>query len=131
MATFDEAFDNEDVTVQLIRLILDMPYENQASLLMQLTGKPLIPLETKERDEQRKAFTSGVSFAVQGIEYTGVSEDISSGGMFIKTDASFSLGEIMVLKILSTNRKKQVKIPAEIVRIKEDGIGVRFMKKTD
>lgn len=127
----EEESGDDNVTIQLIRRILDMPYDRQVSLLTQLDNSATVAPDVADRDEKRKDFTSGVTFTVQGIEYTGVSEDISAGGMFIRTDDSFLLGQTMVLTILFTNRKKQAKIPAEIVRIKEDGIGVRFLKKSD
>lgn len=127
----EEEFGNDSVTIQLIRHILDMSYDRQVALLEQLNESLTGTLEMADRDEKRKAFTSNVSFTVQGVEYTGTSEDISAGGMFIKTDESFSAGQTMVLTILFTNRKKQAMIPAEIVRIREDGIGVKFMKKSE
>jgi Tfp pilus assembly protein PilZ len=131
MSGLEEELGSEGITIQLIRRILDMPYDRQVSLLMQLDDASLTGLETADRDEKRKNFTSNVSFTVQGVDYTGVSEDISAGGMFIRTDESFILGQTMVLTILYTNRKKQAKIPAEIVRVKEGGIGVRFLKKSE
>jgi Tfp pilus assembly protein PilZ len=131
MSNSGEEFGDDNVTVRLIRHILDMPYDRQVSLLAQLDESSPDAFEEMDRDEKRKAYTIGVSFTVQGVEYTGISEDISPGGMSIRTDETFSLGQTMVLTILFTNRRKQAKVPAEIVWIKEHGIGVRFLKKDD
>ena len=125
-----EAFGQDSVALDLIKRILDMPYDRQVALLKQLDEIPSGALELTDREEKRKPFTSNVSFTVQGVTYHGVSEDISSGGMFIKTDASFILGQTMVLTLQFTDKKKQAQIPAEIARIRDDGIGVKFMKKS-
>jgi Tfp pilus assembly protein PilZ len=52
--------------------------------------------------------------------------DISTGGVFIKTRESFSLGEEIVLSMTFTAEGKAFKIPAEVVRTAPDGIGVKF-----
>lgn len=121
-------FDRDNITVRLIKHILDMPYEGQVNLLKQLDEVTL--LDISDRGEKRRPFPSNVAFVIQGVTHHGVSEDISSSGMFIKTDDSFILGQTMVLTIQYTDKKKQVQIPAEIARIRDDGIGVKFMKKS-
>ena len=127
----DVEFGKDSVSVRLIRHILDMSYESQISLLKQLEGMPTAALDISDRDDRRRSFTSNVSFTVQGVDYTGTSSDISAGGMFIKTDESFPVGQTMSLTIQYTNRKKQARVPAEIVNVREDGVGVRFLKKDD
>jgi len=126
----EEASRKDGITVRLIKHIIDMPYGAQVDLLNQLDERVAGSLELADRDEKRKPFTSNVAFTVQGIAYHGVSEDISPGGMFIKTDDSFIAGQTMVLTLQYTDKRKRATIPAEIVRIREDGIGVRFMKKS-
>lgn len=124
-------FSQDTLSVRLIRHILDMSYEEQISLLKQLEEMPTAALEISDRDDKRRAFASNVAFTIQGVDYTGVSEDISASGMFIKTDESFAAGQMMVLTIQYTNRQKQVQIPAEIVSVRQNGIGVKFLKKAD
>lgn len=131
MSESEMEFGKDSVTLQLIRLILDMSYDRQLALLKQLEEIPVATLEVAERDDARKSFSGDISFSVQGEYYRGTSEDISSGGMFIKTDDEFSVGQVAIVTIPFSNKKKYVKVPAEIVRIKEDGIGVKFLKKSE
>jgi len=125
-------FGKDSITVRLIHQIMEMSYEQQLELLKQLEEMPTAALEISDRDEKRKPFKTKVVFSIQGVDYTGVSGDISASGMFIETDnTEFAVGQTLVLTILFTNRKKQAKIPAEIANIRENGIGIRFMKKSD
>jgi len=80
------------------------------------------------RKYKRNTYSNKVTFAMDGIEYHGFSENISAGGIFIKTDKSFSIGEAIELTFPLSNKKKQVKFHAEIIRSTDDGIGVKFMK---
>ena len=127
----DLEFGKDSISIRLISHILDMSYESQMSLLKQLEGMPTAALEISDREDRRRNFTSNVAFTVQGVDYTGTSSDISAGGMFIRTDESFPVGQTMSLTIQYTNRKKQARVPAEIVNVREDGVGVRFLKKDD
>jgi hypothetical protein len=126
----EEESRQDGVTIRLIKHIIDMPYDQQVALLTQLDEALTGSLELADRTEKRKPFTSNVSFSLQGVSYHGVSEDISPGGMFIKTDDSFIAGQTIVLTLQYADKKRRAKIPAEIVRIREDGIGVKFMKKS-
>ncbi len=53
-------------------------------------------------------------------------EDISSTGGFIKTRESFSIGEEVVLSMGLSPEGSAFKIPASVVRVAPDGIGVQF-----
>ena len=65
---------------------------------------------------------------MEGTEYHGFSENISAGGLFIRTDKSFSVGKEIVLTLALSGKKRQVKLHAKIIRNADDGIGVRFLK---
>jgi Tfp pilus assembly protein PilZ len=127
----EEEFGKDSVAIQLIKLILDMSYDRQIALLKQLEEIPVATLEVADRDETRKSYSSTVAFSVEGRSYKGASEDISAGGMFIKTDDSFTVGQVITVTIPFFDKKKYARVPAEIVRVKEDGIGVKFMKKSE
>jgi Tfp pilus assembly protein PilZ len=53
-------------------------------------------------------------------------EDISSTGGFIRTRESFSIGEEVVLSMTLSAEGSAFKIPASVVRVAPDGIGVQF-----
>ena len=81
------------------------------------------------RKYKRKTFTSSVIFTVQGVEYYGSSENISAGGMFIRTNKIFPIGhEIEVRLHLKNHSEKETTLYAEVTRITNGGIGVRYKK---
>jgi len=132
MVESEAEFGKDSITVRLIRQVMEMSYEQQLELLKQLEEMPTAALDVSDRDEKRKPFRTKVAFTVQGVDYAGICGDISASGMFVETDSTeFAVGQALVLTILFTNRKQQAKIPAEIVNIRENGIGIRFMKKGD
>jgi len=131
MTDLDRESARDSLAVRLIRLIIDLPEDQQEALLKQLEGNQLPADNLGERDITRKPYENTVHFAIKDNAYSGVSRDISSGGMFIKTAESFNVGQVMTLTIPFPKQQKQIKIPAEIVRRTPDGIGVEFMKKIE
>ena len=129
MVNFDQELGKDSVTVRLIKKLLDMPEEQQLSLLKQLDETLITDQSSNDRDDTRKSFKETIHFTVKDRNYTGISEDISSGGMFIKTEDCFSVGQSIIINIPLTNKQKHIKVPAEIVRVMPEGIGVEFLKK--
>ncbi len=129
MENFDQELGKDSVTVRLIKKLLDMSEEQQSSLLKQLDETSVTDQSSDDRDDTRKSFKETIHFTVKDQNYTGVSEDISSGGMFIKAGGSFLVGQNIIINIPLTNKQKHIKVPAEIVRVMPEGIGVEFLKK--
>ena len=129
MIDTDDQLGKDSITVRLITLILDMPYDRQLSLLKQLEEIPMTTFDVSDRDDKRKSYSSIVSFTAKDRTYKGASKDLSSGGMFIETNESFSVGEIITVTIPFADKKRNIKVPAEIMRIIDEGIGVKFIKK--
>ena len=129
MANFDQELGKDSVTIHLIKKLLDMSEEQQLSLLKQLDETSVMDQSSNDRDDTRKNFKETIHFTVKGRNYTGISEDISSGGMFIKTEDSFSVGQSIIINIPLTKKQKHIKVPAEIVRVMPEGIGVEFLRK--
>lgn len=127
----NQQLGKDSITVRLIYLILDMPYNRQVALLKQLEEIPITTFEETDRDDPRKSYASMVSFSVRDRSYKGTSKDISSGGMFIETNGSFSVGEVVTLTIPFADKKKNIIVPAEIMRTTDEGIGVKFIKKSE
>jgi Tfp pilus assembly protein PilZ len=119
----------DSVTVVLIRKILEMTAAQQQSLLNQLENISANGVITTDREDTRRSFKESIQFALKDKTYTGISQDISAGGMFIKTDDTFSVGQIITINIPIANKSKHIKVPAQIVRIESEGIGVEFLKK--
>jgi hypothetical protein len=129
MIDTDDQLGKDSITVRLITLILDMPYDRQLALLKQLEEIPMTTFDVSDRDDPRKSYSSMVSFTAKDRTYKGASKDLSSGGMFIETNESFSVGEIITVTIPFADKKRNIKVPAEIMRITDEGIGVKFIKK--
>ena len=131
MADTDQEIGKESITVSLIRKILDMTEEQQLSLYRQLEEISATAAMTSEREDTRKSFKKTIQFTMKDQTFTGVSQDISAGGMFIITEDTFSVGQIIAIQIPLADKSKYIKVPAQIVRIKLEGIGVEFLKKIE
>lgn len=119
----------DSITVALIRKILEMTEAQQQSLLKQLEDISTSGGITTDREDTRRSFKEAIQFTLKNNTFSGVSQDISAGGMFIKTDDAFSVGQTITISIPIANKSKQIKVPAQIVRIESEGIGVEFLKK--
>jgi Tfp pilus assembly protein PilZ len=86
----------------------------------------------KDRNRQelrkypRKPYPKMVFFTSQNRYYRGSIGNISRGGIFIKTDDIFHIGQIIKLVIPETKIDKGVMLVAEVVRLDEIGVGVKF-----
>jgi Tfp pilus assembly protein PilZ len=129
MADTDQEIGKESITVSLIRKILDMTEEQRLSLYQQLVELPATAVGISEREDTRKSFKKTIQFTMKDQTFTGVSQDISASGMFIITADTFSVGQMIIIQIPLANNDKHIKVPAQIVRVKPEGIGVEFLKK--
>ncbi len=131
MVSQDDFDCKEAVTVRLIKQVLEMSEQQQATLLKQIEDPSFFSGGFGERDDIRKPYVNEIEFESKGCLFKGLSQDISGGGMFIKTDEKFSVGNTVVLKIPFTDNRKHIRVSAEIVRISSDGIGVEFLRAAD
>jgi len=131
MVSHDDLDCKEAVTVRLIKHILEMSEQQQTTLLKQLEDPSFFSGGFGERDDIRRPYINEIEFESKGRLCKGVSQDISGGGIFIKTDEKFSIGNTIVLKIPFTDNQKQIRVLAEVVRIAADGVGVEFLKTAD
>ena len=127
--------NNEDfpgknnVILQLIKRILGMTDGERFDLLEQLGKVPVNELSLGDRNDFRRVYDRTITFSTQDRQYSALCKDISNGGIFIQTSEIFQLGQLVNLDIPFSHGKKAIKVPAEIVRVNPDGIGLRFMKK--
>jgi hypothetical protein len=121
--------DKNDVILQLIKQILEMTDGQRLDLLEQLGRIPVKELSLGDRDGFRRMYDQTITFSTQDRQYSALCRDISSGGIFIQTLDIFKLGQLVTLDIPFSNEKESIKVPAEIVRVNPDGIGLKFMKK--
>ncbi len=80
----------------------------------------------KSRKADRKDFFVTVDYVVNGRYYRDFIQDMSDGGVFIKTRQKFETGQDILMTFMSPDQQKPFKIPGEILRALDNGIGVRF-----
>lgn len=129
MADYDEHSNSNSIILRLMERILAMNDEQRLDLLSKLEELPAEDLSLGDRNDVRKGFEKNISFSVQDRSYKAISKDISNGGLFIQTNEVFTLGQTVMLNIPFSDGSRDIKVPAEIVRVSNQGIGVRFMKK--
>ena len=84
----------------------------------------------KQRKYDRKEFSMIVDYSVNDRYYRDFIQDISESGLFIKTPQMFSAGQKVKMTFMSPDYRKPFKIKGEIVRVHEDGVGVKFMMES-
>jgi len=124
-----ESSQDTGISDQLNRRIQEMTAAEKRNLLEQLTQFPPTNLSLGEREDTRWPYDQTVAFLTKNRHYSADCKDISSGGIFIKTDEVFQVGQLVILEIPFTSGAASIKIPAEIVRVSIDGIGLKFLKK--
>ena len=112
---------------RLVELIHKLPGPRLEELLKELEK---MILEAAKREGDRKdvriSCLISVDYADSERVFKDYIQDISAGGVFIKTRESFNIGEEITLSMSLSGAGNAFKIPAEVVRKATDGIGVRF-----
>lgn len=127
MIISQEQSDRYALIGRLVELIHQLPGDRLKKLLDQL--EKMIIAEAKKEGERKNVRIScliSVDYADAERVFKDYIQDISAGGVFIKTRESFSMGEEIVLSMSLSGEGNAFKIPAEVVRKAPDGIGVRF-----
>ena len=86
----------------------------------------------ERRKHQRKPFAVPIEYVTQDGTGRELSLNISNGGLFFQTSeykSQLYIGQEILFNIPSKNRKKLIKILGVIVRIGDEGVGVRFKSK--
>ena len=122
MADIEKKVAKSSVVARLRDLINKMTKEEQQALLDELE----LRLFKKQREHERKSFLTTLDYSTESGSYRDFIKDISVGGLFIETGTSFSVGEEISMTLLLPEYEKKIKIQGEIVRIEEQGIGVKF-----
>ena len=111
-----------EVRAFLFRLLNDMSDEEMRQLLKELEERQY----KKQRKYSRKDFLTIIEYNVDNRYYKDFIQDISGSGVFIKTSQTFSVGQTILMTFMSPDKQKPFRINGEIIRIHEDGIGVKF-----
>ena len=86
--------------------------------------------EKDPREHQRKSYRKVVFFKSRKSKHKGYVKNISRGGAFIITQKKFAIGQILNLIFPATRLKKKLWLKGWEVRVDENGIGVRFDRRS-
>ena len=84
----------------------------------------------KSRKDERQDFFMTVDYVVDDRYYRDFIQDMSDSGVFIRTRQIFEPGQDILMTFMSPDLKIPFKIPGEIMRTRDTGIGVRFKKES-
>jgi hypothetical protein len=79
-----------------------------------------------KRKHKRKPFYNIVDYATRDGFHKDFLKDLSVGGVFIETNFPFSVGQDISMIFTPLKAQKKIKIVGKIIRLGEDGIGVKF-----
>ncbi len=112
----------DEVRAYLFRLLNDMSDEELRQLLKELEERQ----NKKQRKYFRNGFLTAIDYNVGDRYYRDFIKDLSGSGLFIKTSQTFSVGQTILMTFMYPDNQKPFRINGEIIRIHEDGIGVKF-----
>ena len=129
--------DKNEITVRLIEFILDMHEADQLILLRDLgnkhfgeerreAGKKRVPYE-EMREHPRKTSLIAVDCTTHDVCFTNFIQDISSGGVFIETNAHFYVGQELKMNFSLPEIENPIAVGGEVIRVNSHGIGVKFI----
>ena len=86
--------------------------------------------ESDPREHQRTDYSTLVYFTSRKSKYKGFIKNISRGGAYILTREAFTIGQMIILFFPGTRFKKDLKLKGWIVRVDQNGIGVKFDRRS-
>ena len=122
MENNDNKLGRNEVRALIFEIINGMSEGEMQQLLKELEEGRI----GNRRQCDRKDFFRIIDYTVSDQYYRDFIQDISETGLFIKTSQTFSVGQTISMTFISPDGQKPFKINGEIVRIKNDGVGVKF-----
>jgi Tfp pilus assembly protein PilZ len=122
LQTTDSDLDRDEIRALILKEIDRLSDEEIKQFYHELQERP----QGKPRKHNRINLFLLVDYSVDGKYYRDSIQDISEGGVFIKTSQTFSEGKKIKMTFMSPNYQKPFKIKGEVVRVHADGVGVRF-----
>ena len=113
-----------EVQARLIRMIMDMSDTEKKELLIKLEQHR----HNERRKHPRKPAFIPVECSSPEACFTDFIQDISSGGVFIKTDGHFFVGQQITLTFTIPKKGEDVTVNGEVIRVNTQGIGVKFQE---
>ena len=120
-----EQTEKPTAKTQLLKLINGMSQAQCQKLLERLNSWR----EKDRREDPRIACVIPVDYSVEGKVFKDFIQDISAGGLYIKTQTAFSKGQQITLTFMPPEGKKSVRIDGIIARRDATGIGVKLQNE--
>lgn len=114
--------DETRIKLEIYDIVEKMTLTEQVELLNKIKG-------FSARRKKRSDVAIAVVFTVNGVDYRGVASNISFDGLFIMTNMVFNEGEEIKVKMADVNIKDDSMVKGTIVRVTEEGIGVRLLRR--
>ena len=80
------------------------------------------------RKHPRKAFVIPIKYHIGGRTYEAVSENVSSGGVFIRTKEPVAVGQLVKVDIPIRKKGTITKLTGKVTRSNQQGFGVEFLR---
>lgn len=124
MAETDKQISQSDVTFRLFELITDMTFDEQLAILEELEKKKT----RRTRRHKRRETNLTVYYATHDRAYRDTIQNISPTGVFIETQEPFEVGQEILLNFTPSRSADPIKVRGKVVRITDEGIGVKFVR---
>lgn len=126
----------ERITTHLFKLVLEMPEEQQVRLMEQMLDFPFsdatvttLTLDDDDawiRQMQRSPCQLRAVCVLDANTFDGIITDISTFGMFIKTDRSYPTGKPIRISCRLPGLERPLILNGHILRSEPSGIGIRL-----
>lgn len=83
----------------------------------------------EKRGSKRKTVKISVDYSVEDKFYSDILENIGTGGAFIRTTRLFQAGHSTSMVVSLPEMERNIKLKGEIVRLTNEGFGVRFTEE--
>ncbi len=100
--------------------------QNAAALYQHRSGAEPGSRREESRQFPRHPVRVLVQLARNGRQLEAKARNLSLGGIFVETTANFSPGQEIQLAIPFFHQKQRITLTGTVVRVTDDGIGIRF-----
>ncbi len=129
MSPENKNIDEIEVTSRLLNIIFDMPVDQQLKLLKTLDKTRVKGSRQHARVDLKNPWIVLIDPKEDNKADIDYINDISRCGMFIKTRSSFFVGQNITIKFQNPTSKNVFQIIGEIVRLEDNGIGVKLKRQ--
>lgn len=109
---------------RLIELIGKMPEDYQRDLLRSLESQ-----QRGFRKHPRQPCSIDTDYTIQNKAYKDFIENISAGGVYIKTNQKQSFGQEVNMTFMLAGHSKPITVTGKIVRVGTQGFAVKFYRE--